>query len=264
MAAESDTDNTDSAQRSGRVQSVDRAVVLLRAVAAAADDQATVTALAAASGLNRATAWRILSTLEQQGMVALDRQTGRYAIGFGVVELAQAAGVGVLVQAARKVLERVALQTGETASLAVLRDGGLQYVDEAAPPSVVSATWRGRSVPLHATSTGKALLAFAADDTVNAALARPLRAYTDTTVTDPDELRAELAATRERGYGVCRGEFETSAYGVSAPVLDSGGRPLAIVSVWGPEGRLTEERFDALGAIAREAANEIARPGSSR
>lgn len=264
MTADGRPVGPDSAHRSGRVQSVDRAVALLRAVAAARDDQATVSALAVACGLNRATAWRILSTLEQQGMVALDRPTGRYAIGFGVVELAQAAGVGVLVEAAHKVLERVALQTGETASLAIVRDGGLQYVDEVAPPSVVSATWRGRSVSLHATSTGKALLAFAAEETVQAMLSDPLQAYTDTTITDPDELRVELAATRERGHGVCRGEFEESAWGVSAPVLDAGGRPLAVVSIWGPGGRLTEARFDTLGAVAREAAAEIARPGSTR
>ncbi|MGH3359334.1 MAG: IclR family transcriptional regulator [Nocardioidaceae bacterium] len=250
--------------RTVRVQSVDRATALLRAVASAADGQATVTALAAACELNRATAWRILTTLEQQGMVSLDRPTGRYAIGFGVVELAQAAGVGVLVQAAHKVLERVALQTGETAALAVVRDGGLQYVDEVAPTAVVAATWRGRSVALHATSTGKALLAFSSDDTVHATLSRPLHAHTDTTITDPEALRAELAATRKRGYGVCRGEFEESAFGVSAPVLDSGGRPLAVVSIWGPGSRLTDVRFDALGAVAREAADEIARPGSSR
>lgn len=264
MAAEPDAAGAEHPHRTVRVQSVDRAIALLRTVAAAAHGQATVTALATACGLNRATAWRILSTLEQQGMVSLDRPTGRYAIGFGVVELAQAAGVGVLVEAAHRILERVALQTGETASLAVVRDGGLQYVDEVAPPAVVSATWRGRAVSMHATSTGKALLAFSSEETVRATLERSLRSYTDDTITDPEELRAELTATRERGYGVCRGEFEESAYGVSAPVLDAGGRPLAVVSIWGPGGRLTEARFEALGTVARAAADEIARPGSSR
>ena len=247
--------------RSARVQSVDRAVSLLRAVASAPSDRANVAALAAKCGLNRATAWRILSTLESLEMVTLDRPTGRYAIGFGVVELAGAAGVGVLVQSAHKILERVSLQTGETASLAVVREEGLTYVDEVAPPAVVSATWHGRTVSLHATSTGKALLAFSSDEAVQRVLGEPLTRHTDTTITDPEGLRAELATTRERGYGVCRGEFEESAYGVSAPVLDSSGRPLAVVSIWGPRGRLTEARFDALGHVARDAALEIGSPG---
>lgn len=253
-----------TASRSGRVQSVDRAVALLRAVASASENRANVASLAVKCGLNRATAWRILSTLEAQELVTLDRPTGRYAIGFGVVELAGAAGVGVLVQSAHRVLERVSLQTGETASLAVVRDDGLTYVDEVAPSAVVSATWRGRTVSLHATSTGKALLAYSSDEAVHRALGQPLREYTDTTIVEPDELRAELAATRDRGYGVCRGEYEESAYGVSAPVLDSGGRPLAVLSIWGPRGRLTEVRFDALGQVAREAALEIGSPGRRR
>lgn len=249
--------------RSVRVQSVDRAIALLRAVAAATADQATVTALAAACGLNRATAWRILTTLEQQRLVTLDRPTGRYAIGFGVVELAQSAGVGVLIEAAHHVLERVALQTGETAALAVVRDGELRYVDEVAPTAIVAASWRDRAVSPHATSTGKALLAFSTESTALAMLDDPLPRYTDTTITDAGTLRAELDATRARGYGICRGEYETSAYGVSAPVLDAGRSPLAIVSIWGPRGRLTEARFGALGQIARGAAEEIARPGTS-
>lgn len=261
MSAGSPSVDPSDHPRSGRVQSVDRAVALLRAVAAATDERANVASLAAECGLNRATAWRILSTLEAQEMVVLDRPSGRYAIGFGVVELAGSAGVGILVQSAHKVLERVSLLTGETASLAVVRDNGLTYVDEVAPTAVVSATWRGRTVSLHATSTGKALLAYASEEMVDRVLGQPLTRHTDTTITDRDAVLRELSATRERGYGVCRGEFEESAYGVSAPVLDSGGRPLAVLSIWGPRGRLTEARFEALGEIAREAATEIGSPG---
>ena len=56
---------------------------------------------------------------------------------------------------------------------------------------------------------------------------------------------------------MCRGEFESSAWGVSAPVLDVSGRPVAILSIWGPSERLTEARFEALGAIAVAAARDI-------
>ena len=64
--------------------------------------------------------------------------------------------------------------------------------------------------------------------------------------------------TRLRGYAECRGEFETTAWGVSAPVLDGSGRPIAIVSIWGPGDRLGEDRFAALGELAMSAAAEIA------
>src|SRR5262245_12453037 len=258
MSAAAGADGAEPVRRSGRVQSVDRAIALLRAVAAASGPDATVTALAATCGLNRATAWRILMTLESHGMVIADRQTGRYRIGFGVVELAGSAGVDALVHAAHPVLERVCLQTGETAALAVVRSGDLTYVDEVAPVAIVAATWRGRSVPLHATSTGKALLAFSDPADVTRMIGPELVRYTPTTITSRSMLRTELELTRQRGFGVCRGEFESSAWSVSAPVLDSSGRPLAVLSIWGPANRVPEARFDALGELARDAAHGIA------
>ncbi|HYJ68923.1 MAG TPA: IclR family transcriptional regulator [Nocardioidaceae bacterium] len=259
MSALAGSDRTEPA-RSTRVQSVDRAVALLRAVARASGSESTVTALAAACGLNRATAWRILTTLEAQGMVVADRETGRFRIGFGVVELAGAAGADALVRAAHPMLERVCRQAGETAALAVLDGRALKYVDEVAPTAIVAAIWRGREVPLHATSTGKALLAFSEPAEVERMTGPRLERFTKTTITSRAKLRAELDRTRERGYGVCRGEYESSAWGVSAPMLDSSGRPLAILSIWGPANRVTDARFEALGEIARDAAASISHP----
>ena len=71
-------------------------------------------------------------------------------------------------------------------------------------------------------------------------------------------LGAELVRTRERGFSVCRGEFEESAWGVSAPVLDVAGRPVAVLSIWGPPERITAKRFDSLGDLAVAGAEEIA------
>ena len=86
-----------------------------------------------------------------------------------------------------------------------------------------------------------------------------MTAFTDATITDSHRLQAELDATRMAGYGVGPGELETSLFGVSAPVLDAKGRPLAIVSIWGPRERVTEARFPVLGEVVRSAAAEISR-----
>lgn len=238
----------------GRIQSVDRAVDLLLAVAAAGT--ATVPALAEVCGLNRATAWRLLKTLQARGLVTADR-SGRYTMGPTAVGLGQVAGPDALVAAARPVLERTCRLTGETAALAVPGPTGLVYVDEVTAPSVLAAGWLGRSVAVHATSTGKALLAFRPAVEVRQVLDGPLRAFTDTTITDPVELAAELAATRDRGYGTCAGELESALYGVSAPVLDAGGRAMAVISIWGPRDRVPPERFAALGPIAVAAARDV-------
>ncbi|MEU6257981.1 IclR family transcriptional regulator [Streptomyces sp. NPDC047043] len=248
-----------SASASGKVQSLERAIVLLQATADSAPDGDTAANLAARCDLNRATAWRLLSTLEQFGLVERSPVTNRYTIGFAVARMASAAGYDGLIRRAHGTLSRVSEQTGETANLAVVQQLGLTYIDEVTPPVVLSAKWLGRQVPLHATSTGKALLAWLPEEEADALLAGPLDAFTDTTVTDRARLRAELQETRERGYGVCVGELERNLYGVSAPVLGSRGRPFAVVSIWGPQDRVPESRFTTLGPLARAAADEIAR-----
>ena len=166
----------------------------------------------------------------------------------------------MLIRAAAPVLAALSLQTGETAALAVLRGGELVYVEESAPESIVAATWKNRAVSLHATSTGKALLAFLDPRERDRLLERagPLVAHTPTTIVDPEALAAELTRTRERGYGCCAGEFEVTAYGVSAPVLGGSGEVLALVSLWGPGDRLTPERFEPLGRLVASAAASIA------
>jgi DNA-binding IclR family transcriptional regulator len=237
-----------------RIQSVDRAIDLLQAVAA---ETATAPVLARACGLNRATAWRLLKTLQARGLVALDEATGRYSIGLATVELGNAAGPDALIAAARPELERTCRETGETAALAVAGIDGLCYVDEVTPTAVLTASWLGRSVPVHATSTGKAMLAYLPAEQVRRVLGGELRSFTATTITDPQALAAELAATRARGYGVCAGELESSLFGVSAPVLDHARRPLAVLSIWGPHDRVHDGLFAELGAVAVRAAARV-------
>ncbi|TRO65783.1 IclR family transcriptional regulator [Streptomyces sp. IB201691-2A2] len=244
---------------SGKVQSLERAITLLEATADSAPDGDTATNLASRCGLNRATAWRLLSTMEQYGMVERNPLTSRYTVGFAVARMASAAGFDGLIRRSHGILRQVSEQTGETANLAVVQQLGLTYIDEVTPPVVLSAKWLGRQAPLHATSTGKALLAWLPAEEVDVLLAEPLTAYTDTTVADRGRLRAELAETRERGYSVCAGEMERNLYGVSAPVLGTRDRPFAVLSIWGPQDRVPESRFPALGALACGAAEEVAR-----
>ncbi len=243
----------------GRVQSVDRALRLLDRVAAAGSRGGTVAELAAQCRLNRATAWRLLGTLEAHRLVERDPSTNCYHIGFALIRMSAAAGYDGVVRRTRPILERVSAQTGETADLAVAGLHGVTYVGEVAPPSVLAVSWLAREVPLHATSTGKAFLAWLPPEEALGLLEVPLRGFTDTTVTDPKRLLEELTETRARGYAECAGELEPTLYGVSAPVLNTqdGGRPLAVFSIWGPVNRVPVSRFSALGLVAIQAAADV-------
>ena len=258
--ASTDTTESDAGPPAarGRVQSVQRAIALLDAIARAAPAGQTASELALACGINRATAWRLLATLEEQALVTRDPMTSRYQIGYTVARLAAASGVDGVVRRAHHVLERVCAQTGEAASLALARRSELVYIDEVAPPSVLTVNWLARPVPLHATSTGKAWLAWLPPPEARGLLGPVLEGFTDATVTDFGRLFDEFAQIRAQGYAVSAGELEPALFGVSAPVMQPGvERPVAVLSVWGPSGRVPRERLEALGAIAIDAAAAV-------
>jgi DNA-binding IclR family transcriptional regulator len=258
MSAEIDQHDEEVVERrSGRIQSVDRAAALMRAIAAMPPESATLQALADRCGLKRSTTWRILMTLEHNGLV--DRRGNRYTMGFAAAQLATASAVDGLVRRAHPVISRIATLSGETSTLAVARRLGLYYVDQVSSTRIVSESWLGRQVPLHATSSGKAFLAWLGTDELDEALPEHLPRFTRTTITDQADMRRDLDEARARGYAICAGELETESYGVAAPVLDPAGRPVAVVSIWGPPDRVPAARFAALGELCAQAAADLVR-----
>jgi len=244
------------AGRSRTIQSVDRAAALLKAIADSSRPP-TVVELAEACMLNRSTAWRLLATLDAHGLIERDPVSQRYSLGYAFLRIAAGADVDPLVRRARPVLEQLARDTAEATNLAVAKRFNLVYVDQVDPPQIMAPNWFGRPVPLHATSTGKAYLAFLSPEERRAALPERLERYTVSTITDRRRLGAELEEVRRDGWAICVGELEESLFGASAPVLSEQGRPIAVVSVWGTEHRLPRERLPEIGRRALEAAKEI-------
>jgi DNA-binding IclR family transcriptional regulator len=240
------------------VQAVDRAAELLKAVAASRRP-ATVLELAQACGLNRSTAWRLLATLEAQGLVERDPETQRFSLGLALFQIAAADDHDSLVRRAHPILQRLARKTRTTVSLAVAKRFNLVYVDQVDAPKTMSPNWLGRSLPLHATSGGKAFLAWLPKEERDAILTGRLARFTPTTITERRRLEQELTEDRRRGYSACLGELEETLWGVSSAVLDQRERPVAIVNVWGPNNRLTADRLPGVGATTAHAADEIRR-----
>jgi DNA-binding IclR family transcriptional regulator len=238
------------------IQSVDRAAALLKAVAASRDPLSVVE-LAAQCGLNRSTAWRLLATLDSQGLVERDPVTQRYSVGYAIFQIAAAGDHDAFVRRAHPVLQVLANETGETANLAVAKRFNLIYVDQVEAPQIMSPNWLGRVIALHATSSGKAFLAWLPKEERDVLVPSKLERFTDTTLTDRRQLEEELEAVRRDGYSVCVGELEETLYGASSAVLNERERPVAIVSVWGPQHRVPAERLPEIGLKAQAAAAEI-------
>jgi DNA-binding IclR family transcriptional regulator len=239
-----------------RIQAVDRAVALLKSVAASATPP-TVLELARECGINRSTAWRLLRTLEHHGLVDRDPITQRYTVGYGAISVAGAVSDDALVRRVRPLLAKLAVATGESVTLAVAKRFNLVYVDQVDPPNLMVPSWLDKPLPLHATSGGKAFLAWLGQDERDAILPAELPRYTAHTITDRERLERELGEVRKAGYALCSREYEEFSSGVSAAVLNTRQYPIAVVNVWGPAPRNPAKRLHEIGREAVQTAEEV-------
>src|SRR5262249_22134948 len=141
-------------------QAVLRAVALLKAFSAERPAW-SVGELARAVGLNKTTAYRLLSALESEGLLERAPGGAGYRLGPELLALGTPAlGVGDLRAASRAELQALAAETRETATIEVLVGGDTLILDEAVGGHVIGALPSvGTRWPAHATSTGKVLLA---------------------------------------------------------------------------------------------------------
>jgi DNA-binding IclR family transcriptional regulator len=119
-------------------------------------------------------------------------------------------------------------------------------------------------LPLHATASGLAYLAFSDADVVEHALAEAMKQFTDRTTTDPARIRAALPAIRARGYAIADQTFEREVVGIAAPVFNRSGDVCGAVAVAAPTSRMTAEHEARFAAAAREAALEVTQAWGGR
>ncbi len=211
-------------------------------------------------GLSRTTAHRLLAALESEELVARDPVAGTYRLGPGVIALgAQALMDNDLRTVVEPELKALAAETGETATLEILADGQMLILSEVQGRHLVTvAAETGTMWPIHATSTGKAILAALPRERIDELLRAPLRRITPSTITGIRALLQEVETVSERGYATASGEIEPDAAAVAAVVRDSHGVAGAI-SVGGPVARLTDQRMEELGAILKARAALLSR-----
>jgi len=239
------------------VQSVDRAITVLEILAR--KGEAGVTELAGEIGVHKSTAFRLVSVLESRGLVEQHQDRGKYRLGFGMLRLVGATAARLdVTQQSRPVTEALAQEVGETINIAVLSGTDALYVDQVAGTSALQMrNWVGQRIPLHATSNGKALLAFLPPGEIEQRLPSPLPKFTDRTITTVARLREQLAEVARRGYATAVEELEQGLVAVAAPIRDQRGEVIASVSASGPVFRLTPERIPDVGETVRRAADEI-------
>jgi cysteine synthase len=242
---------------SGNLQSVKRALTALEVVADAGE--IGVSELGRQLGVHKATASRLAAALANRDLLERNPQNDRYRIGFGLVRLAGSAIAGLdIVREAHPLLESLAEQTRETANLGVLSGDSVVYIDQVTGTrSVVAMSWVGRRTPLHCTSNGKVLLAFAPETDRDRFLAAPMDRFSANTIVDASVLRTQLDEVRARGYAQTIEELEEGLNAVAAPVRRADGRVAAAISVSGPAFRMRGIDLPRMARFAMDAADAI-------
>jgi IclR family pca regulon transcriptional regulator len=213
------------------VQSLERGLAVIKAFSGQAQTL-SLTDVAIATGLTRATARRFLLTLEQLGYVT--RSDRYFTLMPRVLELGFAYLSSLpLSRLAEPHMEALVHRVQESSSIAV-RDGGeVVYVVRVPIKRIMSISLSvGSRLPAHATSLGRVLLAGLTERDLNRYLETArLDGLTSRTITEPARLREAIAVVRAQGWALVDGELEEGVRSLACPLHDSSGRTVAAINL---------------------------------
>lgn len=218
------------------------------------------------SGFPKATLYRFVQTLTNQGMLAFDPDRQTYAPGMRLVRLAHAAWQQAsLAPIALSHLDQLSADVGETVHLAQLDHAQVIYVDKrnAADP-VQMYSQAGKVAPAYCTGVGKAMLAYLPDSELTDALEQQsFHRFTEHTHNSAATLRTELADIRANGYGFDREEHEPGIICVAVPILTDTHRLLGALSVTSTTSRTNLAGLESLVPRIQTTADAISKEASS-
>lgn len=240
--------------------SIDRAMHILKSFTLSAP-RMTLTEICKKVGMSKSTVYRILNNLETEGMVSKEKNI--YRLNINLCEMSAIALNGYNVNSrVIQLLERVTNITGEACYLGFLREDMFDLVSlniraSAGAPFFIDVGMRGY---LHASATGKAVLAFQDEPYINRFLDTVKRErFTKNTIIDREELLRELEKIRSCGFAIDELECSDSLRCVGVPLHDTGGHVRAAISISGSPNSVTRERVGYLAEqliIASKAISE--------
>jgi len=243
------------------VRSVDRAIDVLELLARSGQPM-SLAEIFRAVNTPKSTTLNIVRTLVRRRILELDPVSKKYKAGHLLLALAGHAGHSVdLASLSRPFLQQLAETTRESVFLGVIEQDELVYVEAVNSVEPIRYVARvGTRRPLHGTSGGKLALALLGEAVWEDYIARTgLPGYTPTTITDAEELRAQLKRFRRLGYGVSYGETMTDVMGIAAPVSQGeGGALLGVLIVGAPLFR-ARRHFKSILKPLRQAAAALSK-----
>lgn len=257
-------DPLEDALPAGANQSVTMSARILGELATSAQPLG-VSEIARRLGESKARVFRHLATMKQCGFVSQEHAGDAYRLGWNIYRLgAAAASQFGLTRVALRHITRLRDATEETTALAIPADGDALVVGSVqSERQVALAIKAGVVVPANSSAMGRVLLAFAPREVQEAALARPLKAFSEHSIVDPAQLRRRLAAIRQHFHELAINENGYGIASLAAPVFDSDNRVAAAVAVVGSPFNITRPPSKALLAAVHECAAAISEELSS-
>ena len=207
----------------------------------------------------KATLHRILHTLNARGYVGQDDDSTRYSAGIRCFELGSMWAQNLdLRSVAAPFLAALNADAKETVHLGVYEGGDVVYIDRLESPlQVIAKSYVGRRCPATCVATGRVLLAYSTRAEIARVLGEPLPAYTEQSITDPDELARMLEEVRMNGFGINHSSYRDEVGGIAAPVRDHTGQVVASVGLCIPEHRFVRERLEFLRDLTIRTALDV-------
>lgn len=248
------------AKKMNGAQSIERAIRVLRVVAAATGPGATLSQVVSATRLNKATAHRLLAALLGQGLVGRNAESKTYYAG----ELLYALGILAaarfgLHQLALPALRRLATLSEDSAFLCLLSGNDVVCVhrEEGSHPIRTHVLQVGSRYPLGVGSMGSALLAAMDDIEVEHVLEVNRRAIEKFPYYSLEKARALVKTARVKGFSVNPGLVYPESYGIAVAVLDERNRPIGALSIGAVASRLQPDRQPRLAAALKMEASGL-------
>lgn len=241
--------------KADHVQSLERGISVLRSFDAENSHQ-SLSDVAKRTGLTRATARRLLLTLASLGYATTDGRT--FMLTPKVLDLGYAYLSSMNIQQiAQPYLEALSEEVNESSSVSVLDGPDVVYVARVPTTRIMTiALGLGTRLPAHCTSMGRVMLAELPPDEARSRIEASIQARTEHTITDVDELEAELAKIRSQGWALVDQELEMGLRSIATPVRDASGHAIASMNVSTHAGRTSVEEIHEvfLPALVRSTA----------
>lgn len=210
--------------------------------------------------LPKSTLHRFLASLESHGILRRDVDDKRWRLGYRLVTWGELAAASTgLRHVARPIMRDLVAATGETVILTVYQSQEVVCIEKVETSHSVRMTLEvGTRRPPHAGASSKILMAYLPEEEIQAIIRdRGLPRLCTNTITDPEDLVAELVRIRERGYAESREETDPGAWGVATPIRGRNGDVVAAIGIAGPSSRFTDELVQRYVTFCHQAAQRI-------